>query len=173
MRKPGPLTADDRWAISDLLLRIGRCLDQKDAVGYAATFAPDGLRRIVGFGGDATAVGAGQPSQPLRDEYVLPREQRGRAAIQAAIQSSMDSWAMPIRHFTTEAIVEGNAERCQAMSYCQVIVELPSGPCAIEQVAQYEDMCVKIDGQWLFAERLIRGLLDGHDTLQRKPRSSA
>jgi hypothetical protein len=54
-------------------------------------------------------------------------------------------------------------------SYCEVVVQVPSAPCAIAQVAEYVDTCVKVDGRWFFAERVINGLLDGHDTLPRKP----
>ena len=38
------LTADDRFAIAELMLAYGRALDTKDPAAYAAVFAPDGVR---------------------------------------------------------------------------------------------------------------------------------
>jgi hypothetical protein len=66
-----------------------------------------------------------------------------------------------VRHFLAPPIIGGDAERATARSYCQVIVQPPDGPCAIDLVAEYEDVCVKIDGEWLFEERIIRELLEG------------
>ena len=145
------LTVEDRLNIMDLLARYAACIDAHDGVAYAALFAPDGVRRIF-------------PNSPGKAN----RTQRGREAIRADIQKAVDNWVSEVRHFTGQPIIEGNTNRCTVRSYCTVMVQMPDGPCAIEQVAEYRDICIKIDGRWLFAERAIHGLLDGHDQIQRK-----
>jgi hypothetical protein len=36
-------------------------------------------------------------------------------------------------------------------------------------VAEYQDLCVKIDGRWPYEERLVKVLLEGPGTMRRKP----
>jgi hypothetical protein len=143
------MTAEDRLGVMELLLNYGRCLDAKDAAGYAANFAPDGVRS---------------------DDRPGPRGGRfeGRDAIRAVAQATMDSWAVEVRHMLGQPIIEGNNERCRASSYCQVVVQMESGPCAIAMLAEYQDVCVKVDGRWLFQERYTKVLLEAPGTLKRK-----
>jgi hypothetical protein len=60
------------------------------------------------------------------------------------------------------SFIEGDGKRCTARTYVQELVELADGACAISMVAEYQDVCVKLAGQWLFEERAIVLLLDGH-----------
>ncbi len=135
-------TIDDRFAVLDLLAGYGRAIDARDAAAYAALFAPDGLR--------------------IDDDGSRRLTQHGREAIQAEIQRTFDSWTAKVRHFMALPLIEGDHDRCTVSTYVQEIVELPNGPCAISQVAEYRDICVKLDGQWLFQQRAIVLMLDGH-----------
>jgi uncharacterized protein (TIGR02246 family) len=141
------LSVEDRLDVMELLVRYGRTLDTKDAAGYAALFAPDAVR--------VTNNGA--------------RVQHGRAEIQADIQQSMDGWRTTIRHFLGPALIEdGDGNSCTVRSYVQEMVDVPEGPCYVSQVAEYQDTCVKLDGNWYFQERKIVKMLDGHaDVIKR------
>ena len=141
------LSVEDRLDIMELMVRYGRTLDNRDAAGYAALFAPDAVR--------VTSNDA--------------RVQHGRAEIQADIQQSMDGWRTTIRHFLATPLIEGrDGNRCTVRSYVQEIVDVPEGPCYVSQVAEYQDICVKLDGQWYFQERRIVKMLDGHaDVIKR------
>jgi uncharacterized protein (TIGR02246 family) len=141
------LSVEDRLDVMELLVRYGRTLDTKDAAGYAVLFAPDAVR--------VTNNGA--------------RVQHGRAEIQADIQQSMDGWRTTIRHFLGPALIEdGDGNSCTVRSYVQEMVDVPEGPCYVSQVAEYQDTCVKLDGNWYFQERKIVKMLDGHaDVIKR------
>jgi uncharacterized protein (TIGR02246 family) len=141
------LSVEDRLDIMELLVRYGRTLDARDAAGYAALFAPDAVRVT----GNGTKV------------------QHGRAEIQADIQQSMDGWRTTIRHFMAPPIIEDDdGNTCTARSYVQEMVDVPEGPCYVSQVAEYQDVLVKLDGQWYFKERKIVKMLDGHaDTIKQ------
>jgi hypothetical protein len=141
------LSVEDRLDIMELLVRYGRTLDAKDAAGYAGLFAPDAVR-----------VGGA-------------RTQHGRAEIQADIQQTMDNWKVTIRHFLGPAVIEGgDGNRCTVRSYVQEMVDVPEGPCYVSQLAEYQDICVKLEGQWYFQERKIVKMLDGHaDVIRRGP----
>ncbi len=140
------LSAEDRLDVMELMVRYGRTLDTKDAAGYAGLFAPDAVR-VTGNG-----------------------TQHGRAEIQADIQGSMDRWRATIRHFLAPPLIEGgeDGQHCAVRSYVQEMVDVPEGPCYVSQVAEYQDVCVKLDGQWYFQERQIVKMLDGHaDVIKR------
>jgi uncharacterized protein (TIGR02246 family) len=141
------LSVEDRLDIMELLVRYGRTLDTKDAAGYASLFAPDAVR--------VTNNGA--------------KTQHGRAEIQADIQQSIDGWRTTIRHFLGPALIEGgDGNTATVRSYVQEMVDVPEGPCYVSQVAEYQDVCVKLDGQWYFQERKIVKMLDGHaDVIKR------
>jgi uncharacterized protein (TIGR02246 family) len=142
------LSVEDRLDIMELMIRYGRTLDTKDAAGYAALFAPDAVR-VTGNG---------------------TKTQHGRAEIQADIQESMDNWRATIRHFMAPPLIEGgdDGRHCTVRSYVQEMVDVPEGPCYVSQVAEYQDICVKLDGQWYFQERTIVKMLDGHaDVIKR------
>jgi uncharacterized protein (TIGR02246 family) len=133
------LTADDRLDIMELMLAYGRALDSKDAAAYAALFAPDGVRM----------------------SYDGTRIQRGRSEIQVEIQRTLDTWTAKVRHFMAPSNIEGNGNRCNARTYVQECVEQPEGPVYVAQVAEYHDICVKLNGRWYLQERRIEMMLNG------------
>lgn len=132
------MTAEDRFAIMELILAYGRALDNRDAAAYAAVFAPDGTR----------VTGNGQ------------RIQRGRAEIQSAVERSFKTWKSEVRHLAAPSFIEGNADRCTVRSYGQACVQRPDGPIQIAAVDEYQDVCVKLEGRWYFHERRITTLLE-------------
>ncbi len=138
MVEAGPLSQADRLEIVELLARYTWSLDAHDAAAFAATFAPHGIWQ------PSTGSGAEGPD-----------------AIRAAFAARIGRQARNLRHIPSAPIIEGNGERCQVRSLCQVIAEVPGSPCAITQVAEYHDICVKVDGRWLLQRKLVKTVLDG------------
>ena len=131
MTTPGTLTQDDWVAIAELGARYAHAMDAKNAEAYAACFAPDGV--LVSMRGGRA---------------------EGRAAIQASVQTIFDNWETGFRHFPGPPVLGGNAQRCTVRSYSQVLRRDPERRTIIEMVMDYYDTCVKLDGQWLLAERI-------------------
>jgi uncharacterized protein (TIGR02246 family) len=140
------MTAEDRFAVMELILAYGRALDSRDAAAYAAVFAPDGIR----------VTGNGQ------------RIQRGRAEIQAAVEGSFKTWKASVRHLATPSYIEGNGTRCAVRTYGQACVQHADGPIQIAAVDEYQDVCVKLEGRWYFQERRITTLLEDPSDPLRK-----
>jgi hypothetical protein len=125
------LSADDKFAIQDVIARYARALDTADHEGYAALFAPDGVVEISG------------------------EEHTGRDDIAAYIQRlcSRDGWA-GIRHHNTQIMFEdGDGQRCKVSSYNMIMYRNRDGSVVPRQQGFYSDEFVKLGGLWYFAER--------------------
>jgi len=125
------VSAEDRFAIHDVLGRYSRALDTADYEGYAALFAPDGVCEIAG------------------DEYV------GREAIAAYIKrlTGVETWA-GFRHHNTQILFEeGDGSRCKVSCYSTIMVKHRDGTIETRLQGFYRDVMVKIEGLWYFAER--------------------
>jgi uncharacterized protein (TIGR02246 family) len=125
------LSADDKFAIYDVLGRYSRALDTADYQGYADLFAPDGVVEIRG------------------EEY------RGREAIAAYIKrlTGVETWP-GIRHHNTQIMFEdGDGSRCKVSCYSMIMFRRRDGSVESRQQGFYRDVFVKIDGLWYFAER--------------------
>lgn len=130
----GALTGADRQQIVELFARYGWCFDSGDVAGFVALFTPeatyelDGGRRFVG------------------------REQIGAYLAQAAASS----WFPGRQHHVDQIIIEGTIGRATSRSYCTVTQRLEDGTMKIVYLGRYSDVCVKVDGRWFFAERIVR-----------------
>jgi hypothetical protein len=125
------LSADDKFAIYDVLARYSRALDTADHDGYAALFAPDGLVEISG------------------------EAFRGREAIAAYIKRlcSREGWA-GIRHHNTQIMFEdGDGQRCKVSCYSMIMFRNRDGSVECRQQGFYRDVFVQLDGLWYFGER--------------------
>jgi len=52
-------------------------------------------------------------------------------------------------------VIQGDGEQATARTYVTIPRHLDSGEIAIRFVGTYFDDCVKVDGTWLFAKRVI------------------
>jgi hypothetical protein len=125
----GPLTAEDRVAITDLLARYARCLDSGDLDGYVGLFTRD----AVLFGQHA-----GIENIRAHVDTVIHR----RAAESA-----------PRHHFVGLPTIDGSSERATVHSYLLWIQFGAASP--VSAAAEYRDECVKRDGHWLFQSRSL------------------
>ena len=134
MSSVAPLTPADRAAIAELFAHYGRAFDTADIDGFIATFAPDAL-------------------------YDLPggRRYRGRAEIRTYISAQASKPGYPGRqHHVAQLIFEGDGSQCSVRSYAFGTHLAQDGSHSLAFLGYYRDVCVKLDGRWLFAERVFR-----------------
>jgi len=134
MSGAGTVALEDRLAITELLARYCWCFDTGDVEGFVALFAPDatyeldGGRRFIGH----DAIGG----------YLR--------------QAAGSTWLPGRQHHVDQIVMDGNAERVAVRAYCTVTHRSPEGVMSIAYLGRYADVCVKIDRQWRFQERIVR-----------------
>ncbi len=123
----GKISLEDRFAIIDLCSVYNYTVDQADGEGWAATFTEDGI-----FNGPA-----GQAAG--RDNLVAFCGQ-----LAEAFPGGM--------HFTDNHLFEVDGDTCQHKCFLDFKVPSPDGSVA-SVLLGYEDVIVKVDGEWLFKRR--------------------
>ena len=129
------LSAEDRLDLIDLVARYAECVDSGDAQSYAALFTADGV----------VEHSAGSV--------------HGREEIQAwvAVLASEDRVGKNsrLKHIMGLPVIRGDGDRATARTYVTIPRHMDSGEIVIHLAGTYFDDCVKQDGQWLFAKRVI------------------
>jgi ketosteroid isomerase-like protein len=147
-----PQEAADRLAIRELFDAYAHCADRRDAKGQMALFTDD-TRFLVYM--DATSE---QPTQELL----------GRESL-APVFDALNSYATTT-HFNGQSTVALHGERATGESYCLAhhltVAEDGSRTLMIASI-RYLDEFVKVDGDWLFAERRL--LVDWTETRPSTP----
>jgi len=129
-----PLSVEDRLAITELLARYCWCFDTADVDSFVALFTPDARYELDGG-----------------------RLFVGRDAIGGYLRQAAGSTWLPGRqHHVDQIVLEGTSERVTARAYCTVTHRSPDGVMSIAYLGRYADVCVKIDRQWRFHERIVR-----------------
>jgi ketosteroid isomerase-like protein len=130
-----PLTTEDRFDIMDLVARYAECVDTGDAEGYAALFTPDGV------------VEHSAGSVRGRDEI--------RAWVADLAQQNRVGKHSKLKHIMGLPVIRGEGDRATSRVYVTIPRLMDSGEIVIRLAGTYFDDCVKQDGRWLFAKRLI------------------
>jgi len=129
------LSTEDRLDVMDLVARYAECVDSGDAVGYAALFTPDGV----------VEHSAGSV--------------RGRAEIQAWVEGLVREdrvgKASKLKHIMGLPVIRGDGDRATARTYVTIPRHMDSGEIVIRLAGTYFDDCVKLNGAWLIAKRVI------------------
>lgn len=123
----GKISLEDRFAIIDLCSVYNYTVDQADGEGWAATFTEDG-------------VFAGPAGQAEGREELVPF--CGQLA--EAFPGGM--------HFTDNHLFEMDGDTCHHKCFLDFKVPSPDGSVA-SILLGYEDVIVKVDGEWLFKRR--------------------
>jgi uncharacterized protein (TIGR02246 family) len=125
----------DRLDLMDLVARYAECIDSGDAECYAGLFTPDGVLE--------TRSGTAH----------------GRAEIKAWLQGLFDEnragTQSRLKHFLGLPIIRGDGDRATVRTYVTIPKHLDSGEIMINMAGTYLDDCVKLNGEWLFARRVI------------------
>ena len=132
--------AADRLAIRELVEAYAHCADRRDANGQMSLFTPDTHFVVYMNAKDPT------PSQELRSREAL-----------APVFADLNQYAATMHFVGQSTIFTLNGERATGEGYCLAHhVKLDGGKRRLMLASlRYLDTFVKMDGKWLFAERLL------------------
>ncbi len=123
-------TLEDRELIRELLERYCDAVNQRDAEAWGATWAEDGV-------------------------WELPHlEMEGITGRTAIVESWVEAMKLfPFVNMMAQAgSIEVDGDRASMRSYTAEVAVMQDGK-EIRPRGQYDDVCVRRDGRWLFAHR--------------------
>ena len=132
--------AADRLAIRQLVEAYAHCADRRDANGQMSLFTPDTHFVVYMNAKDPT------PSQELHSREAL-----------APVFADLNKYAATMHFVGQSTILTLTADRGTGEAYClahHLTIEGEKRQLMIAAL-RYYDMFVKVDGSWLFAERLL------------------
>jgi hypothetical protein len=135
-----PAEAADRLAIRELVEAYGYCADRRDAAGQMALFTPDTHFVVYMDAKNPT------PSQELHSREAL-----------APFFADLNKYQATM-HFVGQSTISSLAKNHAAgQAYCLAHHLTVSGDRRRLMIAtlRYHDTFAKVDGAWLFAERLL------------------
>jgi SnoaL-like domain len=135
-----PEEAADRLAIRELIEAYAHCADRRDAKGQMALFTTDTHFVVYMNAKDP------KPSQELHSPEAL-----------APVFAGLNQYAATMHFVGQSTILSLSGDRATGEAYCiahHLTVE-EEKRCMMVAYLRYLDALVKIDGTWLFAERLL------------------
>jgi hypothetical protein len=146
----------DRMAVRRLVDLYAHHADRRDAEGQAALFAEDA--RLAVYQGDPANS---EPVQLLR----------GRAELTDALEFLNTFQATT--HFIGQHVVDFNEDGATGETHCLAhhLFEQDGRRMLMVMSIRYQDVFVRRDGQWLFAERKI--IVDWTDSRPSTPQETA
>ena len=135
-----PAEAADRLAIRELIEAYAHCADRRDAKGQMALFTTD-THFVVYMNAKDT-----KPSQELHSREAL-----------APVFADLNQYEATMHFLGQSTILTLTGDRATGEAYCLAHHVRVSGENRSLMIAalRYLDAFVKIDGTWLFAERLL------------------
>jgi SnoaL-like domain len=135
-----PSEAADRLAIRELVEAYAHCADRRDAKGQMALFTPDTHFVVYMNAKDPT------PSQELHSRVAL-----------APVFADLNKYAATMHFVGQSTILTLTGDRATGEAYTLAHHLTINGEKRRLMIAalRYSDNFVKIDGAWLFAERLL------------------
>jgi len=135
-----PEEAADRLAIRELIEAYAHCADRRDAKGQMALFTADTHFVVYMNAKDP------KPTQELHSREAL-----------APLFTDLNQYAATMHFVGQSTIFSLNGDRATGEAYCIAHHLTVDGEKRRMMVAylRYLDTFVKIDGMWLFAERLL------------------
>ena len=126
--------ARDKAAITELIARYNYAIDHEDYQGWANTFAPDGVFHGI--------IGKFAAHKEL-DKFI-------------ASVKNLTATSPNLRHYVTNILPEINGNEARCTCFLLMTSTTKEGGSKIAAAGEYEDRLVKINGQWLFLERIVR-----------------
>jgi ketosteroid isomerase-like protein len=135
-----PHETADRLAIRELVEAYAHCADRRDAKGQMSLFTPD-TRFVVYMNAKDP-----KPSQELHSREAL-----------APVFADLNKYAATMHFVGQSSILSLTEDRATGEAYCLAHHLTVDGDKRRLMIAalRYYDTFVKIDGTWLFAERLL------------------
>ena len=130
----------DRLAIRELIEAYAHCADRRDAKGQMSLFTPDTHFVVYMNAKDP------QPSQELHSREEL-----------APVFAELNKYAATMHFVGQSTILSLTSDRGSGEAYCLAHHFTVDGDKRKLMVAalRYYDTFIKLDGSWLFAERLL------------------
>ena len=135
-----PAEAADRLAIRELVEAYAHCADRRDVKGQMSLFTPDTHFVVYMNAKDPT------PSQELHSREAL-----------APVFADLNKYAATMHFVGQSTILTLTADRGTGEAYClahHLTIGSEKRQLMIAAL-RYYDTFVKVDGKWLFAERLL------------------
>ena len=135
-----PEEAADRVSIRELVEAYAHCADRRDAKGQMALFTPDTHFVVYMNAKDP------KPSQELHSREAL-----------APVFADLNKYAATM-HFVGQSIIlslSGNRATGEAYTLAHHLTVEDGKRRLMIAALRYSDQFVKVDGEWLFAERLL------------------
>jgi len=135
-----PAEAADRLAIRELVETYAHCADRRDAKGQTSLFTADTHFAVYMNAKDPT------PSQEVHSREAL-----------APVFAELNKYAATMHFLGQTTILTLTSDRGTGESYCMphhLTIEGGKRQLMIAAL-RYYDTFVKVDGEWLFAERLL------------------
>jgi hypothetical protein len=135
-----PSEAADRFAIRELVEAYAHCADRRDAKGQMSLFTADTHFVVYMNAKDPT------PSQELNSREAL-----------APVFADLNQYAATMHFLGQTTILTLTRDRGTGETYCMphhLTIEDGKRQLMIAAL-RYYDTFVKVDGEWLFAERLL------------------
>jgi len=132
--------AADRLAIRELVEAYAHCADRRDAKGQMALFTPDTHFVVYMNAQDP------KPSQELRSRQAL-----------APVFAELNKYVATMHFVGQSTVLSLTADRGTGETYClahHLTIENEKRQLMIAAL-RYYDTFVKMNGEWLFAERLL------------------
>ena len=135
-----PEEAADRLAIRELIEAYAHCADHRDAKGQMALFTTDAHFVVYMNAKDS------KPTQELHSREAL-----------APVFADLNQYAATMHFVGQSTIFRLNGDRATGEAYCIAHHLTVDGEKRRVMVAylRYRDVFVKMEGVWLFAERLL------------------
>src|SRR5580704_15699433 len=135
-----PAEAADRLAIRELVEAYAHCADRRDAKGQMALFTPDAHFVVYMNARDP------KPSQELNSREAL-----------ATVFADLNKYSATMHFLGQTTILTLANDRGTAETYCMPHHLTVDGNKRQLMIAalRYYDTFVKVDGEWLFTERLL------------------
>jgi hypothetical protein len=134
-----PQEGADRLAIRELVEAYARCADRRDAKGQMALFTPN-THFVVHMNAKDL-----KPSQELHSREAL-----------APVFADLNQYAATMHFIGQTTIFTLNADRATGEAYCIAHhLTVDGNKRLMVAYLRYLDTFAKIDGAWLFAERLL------------------
>ena len=124
-----------RNEVQDLISRYAWAADSGDVEGYVGCFTKDGVFAI-------------------KDVEPVVGEEAIRTFYQGARKRRVDA-GQRTHHIMSNLVVAESTDGATAQSYLTLITREPDGSTGVERGGEYQDILVKVDGRWLFAERSL------------------
>jgi len=138
---PSAVPVADRLAIHELLARYAWALDTGDLDALVACFTPDAV--------------------VIEEVFEDPDRWEGHDGIRRLGKHYSSAPGFPGRqHHITQVLIDGDEAQARVRAFTFVTECRGEPPYVLRFAGYYEDRVAKVEGEWLFAERVIR-LWDG------------